>query len=455
MSPAPRTRFRCEPPGSLVVSAGAVVLREHGDEGPRWVLAQGERVVALLDEGLTPAEISKLGDLREQARIHALLSGLAALGRLDLDFAWRGRELATLRRVTPALVLTIASPPAEAVVLSRLSHLRSEQHGEERTAILEHALSPCRVVLHAPELGALLVTLAAPTEPRRLSSAAPWASAFVGLLLAAGFVVAAGSEESDPALLPWEFHDALMHGRQLRTRPEERGGTYRLRARLPSPPMLRAPSGGATVALAKPPLENTGPGIFTVLERRRSLRAYGADDPEVDRLAALLFHAARLVSVREGPEGPLAQRPFPSPGARHSLEVYVGVGRCRGLASGFYRYDLAAHGLEHIEGAKIERLLALATLASEPPPLLLLLTARFARASWKYETNAHALLLQEVGVLLQTMHMVACALDLASCMVDRNVGPWFAQTTGESVLVESPVGALAVGTLPRSERATP
>ncbi|MCA9696362.1 MAG: hypothetical protein KC431_02470, partial [Myxococcales bacterium] len=130
MSPVPRTRFRCEPPGSLVVSAGAVVLREHGDEGPRWVLAQGERVVALLDEGLTPAEISKLGDLREQARIHALLSGLAALGRLDLDFAWRGRELATLRRVTPALVLTIASPPAEAVVLSRLSHLRSEQHGE-------------------------------------------------------------------------------------------------------------------------------------------------------------------------------------------------------------------------------------------------------------------------------------------------------------------------------------
>ena len=49
--------------------------------------------------------------------------------------------------------------------------------------------------------------------------------------------------------------------------------------------------------------------------------------------------------------------------------------------------------------------------------ILLVLTARFQRVSWKYELIAYATILKGVGVLYQTMYLVATAMRLAPCAI--------------------------------------
>jgi SagB-type dehydrogenase family enzyme len=79
------------------------------------------------------------------------------------------------------------------------------------------------------------------------------------------------------------------------------------------------------------------------------------------------------------------------------------------------------------------------------PQLILVLTARFGRLSWKYEGNAYALLLQEVGVVYQTMYLVATAMGLAPCAVGGGDAADFAHLIGTDPLEEASVGAFVLG----------
>jgi hypothetical protein len=54
---------------------------------------------------------------------------------------------------------------------------------------------------------------------------------------------------------------------------------------------------------------------------------------------------------------------------------------------------------------------------------LIVITARFARVAWKYESIAYQLVLKHVGVLIQTMYLVATAMELAPCAVGNGGGP--------------------------------
>jgi SagB-type dehydrogenase family enzyme len=50
-----------------------------------------------------------------------------------------------------------------------------------------------------------------------------------------------------------------------------------------------------------------------------------------------------------------------------------------------------------------------------PPPVLITMTARFRRLTWKYEAMAYAVALMDVGVLTQSLYLVCTAMDLAPC----------------------------------------
>ncbi len=49
------------------------------------------------------------------------------------------------------------------------------------------------------------------------------------------------------------------------------------------------------------------------------------------------------------------------------------------------------------------------------PQILLVITARFGRLFWKYQSLAYALILKHVGVLYQTFYLVATGMNLAPC----------------------------------------
>jgi SagB-type dehydrogenase family enzyme len=75
----------------------------------------------------------------------------------------------------------------------------------------------------------------------------------------------------------------------------------------------------------------------------------------------------------------------------------------------------------------------------------LVFTARFDKINRRYEGNAYALILQEVGALYQTMYLVATAMGLAPCAVGGGNADAFAGVIGTDPLEEASVGAFVIG----------
>jgi len=86
-----------------------------------------------------------------------------------------------------------------------------------------------------------------------------------------------------------------------------------------------------------------------------------------------------------------------------------------------------------------------AMAAPAVPQILITITARFERISWKYSSIAYALILKDVGVLLQTFYLVATEMGLGGCAIGSTNIDLFAKMTGIEFHVEGPVGQFALG----------
>jgi len=85
------------------------------------------------------------------------------------------------------------------------------------------------------------------------------------------------------------------------------------------------------------------------------------------------------------------------------------------------------------------------TIPAESLQVLIIIAARFRRIAWKYASIAYALTLKHVGVLTQTMYLVATAMDLAPCGVGVGDSDLFARTAGTDYYDETSVGEFLLG----------
>ena len=410
------------------------------------------------------------------ARWYFHLQDLTGRCLLRLAVHAGGERLATLEPTAPSFVLPPAATlPGRSYVLSRFAWV--QRRGE--VLALESPLSPARVLLHDPRAAALLHALAQPGAAAELAGRvaglpAEAATPLVGLLAHAGAVCAVGedgltAEDADPALRCWQFHDLLFHARSRQGRHDGPvGATYPLAGKLDPPPALRPEAAADSIALFRPDLErlqSQDPPFALVQERRRSVRQYAAE-PITDRqLGEFLYRVARVRDCQHmevaTPAGPVlmdfALRPYPAGGALYELEVYAAVAACRGLAPGLYHYDGLGHRLVRRAGrtAEVERLLQGAALAvglqATEPQVLLVLAARLPRIAWKYSGLAYALVLKHVGVVFQTMYLVATAMGLAPCAVGLGDSDLFAQAADTDYYAETSVGEFLLGSAPADE----
>ncbi|MBR8834884.1 MAG: nitroreductase family protein [Stigonema ocellatum SAG 48.90 = DSM 106950] len=61
---------------------------------------------------------------------------------------------------------------------------------------------------------------------------------------------------------------------------------------------------------------------------------------------------------------------------------------------------------------------------------MLVILTRFQRLSWKYEAIAYSLILMYIGILYQTMYLVATAMNLAACAQGSGNADLFARAAG-------------------------
>ena len=276
-------------------------------------------------------------------------------------------------------------------------------------------------------------------------------------------VAGAAEEELDEAVDAWEFHDLLFHSRSRRGRHRSPyGATYRLRGRTDPLPAIKPRMSDAVIPLFRPDLEElriADQSFTTVLEDRRSRRHHDTV-PITDRqLGEFLYRACRVRRViAAGSVEPYeaTDRVYPSGGAAYPLEVYVLVQRCQGIPPGLHHYRGSDHALTQLppngDTDALVRLAAYAA-ASPAPQVLIVLAARMQRVSWKYSSMAYAVILKDVGVLYQTMYLVATAMGLAGCAIGGGNADVFAKASGLAYCVESSVGEFMLGSAPSSSTA--
>ena len=353
--------------------------------------------------------------------------------------------------------------------LSRFAYLRAE--GDD--LLLESPLSSARAFLHGPPAAAWIAALAQPRSCTDLESfgnglAPATARALLDLLASTGLVVESGdggAPSEDPALAFWEFHDLLFHARSRQAAHDYPiGATFRFLGKIAPPPAVKPLVAAPIIPLDRPDLDHlvrTDPPFGSVLEARQSIREYGDAPIDLHQLGEFLYRVARVRSVIEvvAPHGEpyeISDRPYPSGGAMYDLELYVAVNACTRLSPGLYHYDPLEHRLVRLaeRNARVEALLRDASLAADlpgEPQVLITLASRFGRLSWKYSGMAYALTLKNVGVLYQSMYLVATAMGLAPCALGAGNPHLFAEAAGLDAFAEPAVGEFLLGS--RRERA--
>lgn len=188
-----------------------------------------------------------------------------------------------------------------------------------------------------------------------------------------------------------------------------------------------------------PPARGEAGSLQAALERRRSVRSYGAQPLQAAAVSELLW-AGQGVSNDRG------QRTAPSAGALYPLELHAMARRVDGIPAGHYRYLPATHTLERMpppQDADIARAAGgqASVLAA---PLLLLLAAVPSRTQGRYGERAARYIAFEAGAASQNIALKAAALGLGTVVIggfdERALARALGLQAGTEPIVLMPVG---------------
>jgi SagB-type dehydrogenase family enzyme len=357
--------------------------------------------------------------------------------------------------------------PDDQLALSRFAYMR--RRGNEM--VLESPRAGALFRICDPKIAAAMVMMSAPQPVKRLRRQDVFPGIeLLGLLLDCRILFKVDAarnrglrpDEGDDSLVLWDFHDLLFHARSTEGRhANPMGGVYPYAGVMPPPPAVRPRWPGKKIDLRKVLPAKAAPisPAARLLGERHSIRSFDSQRPiTLAELSRFLDCTARVHSkwssrLDLGDGGPVvgyAVRPYPSGGGSYELELYLAVDRCEGLERGFYHYDAGGHALVAIGVAanELEAMLAGAEFAMDAraaPQILITIAARFGRVSWKYSSLAYALILKDVGVLIQTLYLMATDMGLGGCAIGTSNIELFAKMTGIEFHVEGPVGQFAMG----------
>jgi len=467
LSFAPGVELVKEPAGRWVVRAAQVRIplpeKKGILEAARKLARGGASEKALID---LAERFSKQAKGKAATQMLLLLFAFSQEGLLCRSVLSRGKPLVTSVPLgAPGEFVSGEISRDSRLVLSRFAWCRRDG---DRMA-LESPLGVARVVLHGERGVWLLSKLARPCRAGDLSGAeggiaARAALGALELLWNAGALSAVdergiAEEETRDALVAWEFHDLLFHSRSRQGRHAQGyGGTDRLKERLAPLPAVKPSMSVDAVELRKPDIaaiERSEPAFTHVLESRRSSRRQGKPPVTLDQLGEFLYRTARVRGTKLVDGEEYSERVYPNAGGAYELEFYLAVDRCGGLSSGLYHYQPAEHRLYRLAYGEgdVERLLesAARTARSEKPQVLVVLAARFGRLMRRYESLAYAMILKDVGVVFQTMYLVATAMGLAGCALGGGDSDVFARAAGVDYYAETSVGEFMLGSAPKAD----
>jgi oxazoline/thiazoline dehydrogenase len=341
-------------------------------------------------------------------------------------------------------------------ILSRFAYC----HRIEDYWILESPLGHASVILEDIREIAVLFLLTNPHRSVDVAAKVPGLSKKNALHLFQLFYNAGAlsvADEKDESLEQWEFHDLLFHARSRTGRHlNPYGKTDRFVGKMKPPAAVKRQMSGNKISLYKPDIDQLcrDDVPFTkVLEERQSKRKHGKSAITRREVGEFLFRSARVRKTFEVDGFEFTNRVYPSSGAAYELELYLAINRSNGLGSGLYHYSPVKHQLSRLSARTkaVSKLLksAASTAHTTVPQILIIISARFPRMMWRYESIAYSAILKDVGVLYQTFYLVAAAMGLSACALGVGNSDLFSEAAGTNYYDETSVGEFMLGAPPR------
>jgi SagB-type dehydrogenase family enzyme len=216
----------------------------------------------------------------------------------------------------------------------------------------------------------------------------------------------------------WLFHRLSSDVRYAWTREEIDALAERL-ARTRPPPICKCGCEEHPSTGLPQPRGRLGPPLSEVLLARRTCRMFTSAPITIQQLADILFYTGGWLHREHVPRlGPVFKKCVPSPGARHTIEIYPVINRCPDAEPGVYHYCVEHHRLVRVSDRDPQQLADAALLQQayfSQAPVVFLLTCIPGRLMWKYKTprayrNAHL----EAGHYCQNLVLIATALGLGA-----------------------------------------
>lgn len=209
------------------------------------------------------------------------------------------------------------------------------------------------------------------------------------------------------------------------------------------PPVYKTYPESEIVELPAPQLEK-GADIWSILARRRSVRAYTDESVTLPELSQMLWATQGITAEIAGHE----LRSAPSAGALYPIETYLSVNRVEGIKAGLYHYRVDHHQLEILKEGDSSREVrkgALDQAMVERAAVVFIHSALFFRSKWKYLQRAYRYVFLDAGHIAQNLALAAEALGLGSCQIgaiydDEMNALLGLDGTEESVIYMSSVG---------------
>ena len=453
---------------TLQAQAGGAVVARFDDValGLGKFSAQAAERAKRLHVGL-PLSTFASGNRETDKEILILVRRLAGRGLIEYSLRRsRNEDLVVIEPQLPDYWPRLAQlGNADTLALSRFAYMRRRAN----EMVLESPRAGALFKICYPKIAAALASLVTPQQIKQFRHQKDFPGLeLLSLLVDCQILFKTAGDglrpaEGDDALVLWDFHDLVFHARSTEGRhANPLGGAYSYADAIAPLPAVRPPWPGTKVdlrELSSAAMDAPSPTAKLIRERH-STRDFDNQRPiTLAELARFLDSTARVLSELKttldhrgggGPELSYTVRPYPSGGASYELELYLAVDTCEGISRGFYHYDAGAHALVAIEtrGHHLDALLKGAELAmgvSAAPQILITIAARFGRVSWKYSSIAYALILKDVGALLQTFYVMATDMGLGGCAIGTTNIELFAKMTGLHFHVEGPVGQFALG----------
>ncbi len=176
------------------------------------------------------------------------------------------------------------------------------------------------------------------------------------------------------------------------------------------PPLYKSYDDAPRVAL--PNVSFAAGSSETVMNRRRSVRAYSSQPMAPEELSQVLLLTAGSSSDD--------RRFHPSSGALYPIETYVVVHNVTGIAPGVYHYGVQGHVLEQVRAGDFRDAVVRHGLNQQflgECGAVVYLTMIFQRMRFKYGERSYRYGLLEAGHLGQNLYLSATSLGLGACAV--------------------------------------